>query len=265
MVFRYPGGKTKLLKKFQDSLILSPNDDYYEPFVGGGSVLIHIAQKYPKAKLVVNDLDQHIYSFWKLFELNDDSLFAEFYTLIRQQPTLELFQTLRATPAKTLVERAYYAVFFNRTTFSGMFRSGPIGGMEQKSKWKIDCRYTIKNLIKKLDIMRKLLGGRIEVHHLGFEQFINLIPSENAFIYLDPPYYQKGKILYPEQMSPNDHAKLSYCLKDRTNWVLSYDKCSEIIDLYYFADIVDIDANYSINGAKTSWNKTVECIILPKS
>ena len=69
MVFRYPGGKTKLLKKFQDSLILSPNDDYYEPFVGGGSVLIHIAQKYPKAKLVVNDLDQHIYSFWKLLAL----------------------------------------------------------------------------------------------------------------------------------------------------------------------------------------------------
>lgn len=266
MVFRYPGGKTKLLKKFQHLLVLKDTDTYYEPFVGGGSVTVHIAKKYPNTKIVINDLDEYVYSFWKLFELNLDSYFEELFKLINQTPTVDLFSSLRDKEASGLVEKAYYAIFFNRTTFSGIFKSGPIGGYEQKSKWKIGCRYNATSIITKINLMRDLFKDRIEVRNLSFEYFFDLIPKDNSFIYLDPPYFKKGKILYNKYMANDSHTELSQLLRQYGNWILSYDNCEEIIHLYEnFTDIVFIDAKYSIKGKKDICNDMKECIIIPRT
>ena len=46
---RYPGGKSRALTKiFSRVPDLSGYDEYREPFVGGGSVAIHISKMYPK-------------------------------------------------------------------------------------------------------------------------------------------------------------------------------------------------------------------------
>ena len=62
---RYPGGKSRACKKmdpfFPD---LRDYDAYYEPFLGGGSVALHITKKYPKLKIVVNDLYEPLFNFW---------------------------------------------------------------------------------------------------------------------------------------------------------------------------------------------------------
>ena len=54
---RYPGGKsracTKMDQYFPD---LREYDEYREPFLGGGSVAIHVTKKYPTVKVWVNDL-----------------------------------------------------------------------------------------------------------------------------------------------------------------------------------------------------------------
>ena len=62
---RYPGGKsracTKMDQYFPD---LRNYTEYREPFLGGGSVAIHIAKKYPHLKITVNDLYEPLYNFW---------------------------------------------------------------------------------------------------------------------------------------------------------------------------------------------------------
>ena len=53
---RYPGGKSRACTKmdpfFPD---LRNYKEYREPFLGGGSVAIHITKKYPKLDIWVND------------------------------------------------------------------------------------------------------------------------------------------------------------------------------------------------------------------
>ena len=44
--------------------------EYREPFVGGGSVAIHITKKYPHLDIWVNDLYEPLYNFWRV--LHDD-------------------------------------------------------------------------------------------------------------------------------------------------------------------------------------------------
>ena len=46
---RYPGGKSRACKKMEPFFPdLRDYDVYYEPFLGGGSVALHITKKYPK-------------------------------------------------------------------------------------------------------------------------------------------------------------------------------------------------------------------------
>ena len=61
---RYPGGKSRACKKMEPYIPdLRFYDVYYEPFLGGGSVALHITKKYPNLKIVVNDLYEPLYNF----------------------------------------------------------------------------------------------------------------------------------------------------------------------------------------------------------
>jgi hypothetical protein len=62
-IFRYPGGKSKLLKRIVPLIYLpdSRKHTYIEPFVGGGSVALAAAQKLPSVRLILNDRDKNIF------------------------------------------------------------------------------------------------------------------------------------------------------------------------------------------------------------
>lgn len=263
-IFRYPGAKNKLLPILDTYLDLIISNQFADAFVGGGSVLISIAQKYPQAQLICNDLDKGIYNFWKVISSNDIIKLQELISLVRVQPTIEQFYKLRQTPPQGEIEEAYQALYFNRCCFSGINKtnSSPIGGKNQNSKWTVDCRYNSNKLIEKIIKLNDLLKNRLIVENLDIIDFLKKYPETPA--YLDAPYYKMGHQLYQEWMRPNQHIQLAETLKTRTNWIASYDNCEEIINLYSWAKIDFIDAKYSINGKKTEWKKCKEVVICPK-
>lgn len=266
--FRYPGGKGKLLPVIMEYLdpLLKSQNHFVDLFVGGGSVLLQVAQQYPQHQLYANDKNIWIASFWKVVSDIDVGPFEELLQKISTQPTLDLFNQLRATDPDSEVTRAYYAIFFNRTTFSGIFSSGPIGGKEQKSKYTVDCRYNIKKLQQKIINCRELLVGRTKVTNEDFHNCKSFIDTDYP-AYIDPPYYLKGDMLYPEKMSVKDHKDLFSCLKDdesfADNFILSYDDCPEIRNLYKDFKIIELSARYCINGKKDNWEHKNELLILP--
>jgi DNA adenine methylase len=267
MIFRYPGGKNKLLPVIMHYLVpvLDRTDVYYEPFIGGGSVVIEVAKRYPDKQLIVNDFDYNMSSFWGMIACGSDSQWATLEEKIKQQPTVDMFNQLRSETPTCNLEGAYHAIFFNRCTFSGIATSGPIGGQGQKSRYTVDCRYNADRLIKECRELRKLMSGRLSSCYLQFQAFLEFVTKQygNGAIYLDPPYYVKGPELYPCSMGHEDHVELARQLRERKNWVLSYDVCDEIADLYSFANCIMIDAKYSISGVKTTWAKKQEYIIVP--
>ncbi|MBF0556887.1 MAG: DNA adenine methylase [Nitrospirae bacterium] len=262
-IFRYPGGKLKLLEPIKEYLYpyLKRSNSFTEPFVGGGSVLCEVAKDFPNMKLFANDKDHSIYAFWKMLANDDDKQLKAFYDLINQKPTVELFEKMRKTgPIGYLADHAYFAVFFNRTAFSGIQTSGPIGGYEQKSKYTIYCRYNAKRIIKECEELRGLFRGRLIVTN---EDCVSYVLKASGPMYLDPPYYVKGKELYPVFMRNQEHADLADVLRSKRDWVLSYDICPEISEIYRWADTTTLDALYSIRDKKTKWTPKKEYIILP--
>ena len=263
--FRWPGSKAKLLPVIMTYLqpLLQDAVNFSDAFVGGGSVLLEVAVQYPKLQLYANDLDRGLYCFWKIIADTDRVKLDQLLQVMETKPTIELFNQLRQPFDETNeVECAYRGIFFNRCTFSGIARSGPIGGQDQKSKWMVDCRYNYSKLKAKIEKCHQLLSGRTTITNQNILQYEYLTNSHNP-MYCDPPYILKGDMLYTEKMSPFDHEELAILLHNRSNWVLSYDDCFQVRQLYATHNITLLPVRYCINGEKDDWKKTGELIITP--
>jgi DNA adenine methylase len=265
-LYRYPGAKNKLLPQIMPFIesSLEKTGSFCDAFVGGGSVLLEVAAKYPNVKLYCNDKDWFVFCFWKLMATGSSEDIEQLKRLVQIKPTIELYYELRAEDPTSEVEAAFRSIFFNRTSFSGDMRrsASAIGGKSQSSKYTVDCRYNAAKIIQKIDAIHKLLAGRTVVSNVDINAY-EVINDESITLYLDPPYWLAGKMLYQEYMKDNEHTLMANRLKSRKDWILSYDNCKEIVELYDWADIHLIDASYCIRGIKTNWQKTKEVLILP--
>ncbi|KKM78835.1 hypothetical protein LCGC14_1356020 [marine sediment metagenome] len=129
---------------------------------------------------------------------------------------------------------------------------GPLGGEDQESEYKIDCRWNPDKIKKDIYKYNKLfakinLEGN-KCYNLDFEEVIDMIMGK-TFLYLDPPYYEKGPELYQYNFNDTEHIRLMKVLKKiKCPWLLSYDDVEIIRELYSWAKIVEIPLKYSIGG-----------------
>ena len=107
---KYPGGKSRLTAQILDKLQAS--DRFYDVFVGGGSISLAYAQKYPNATIIMNDLDKYIYSMWDVIVNGKEKELEELFRMIEQIPTIDLFKYNRERQKEQLdkVELAYQSM-----------------------------------------------------------------------------------------------------------------------------------------------------------
>lgn len=262
---RYPGGKS-FMSCFLSNVIEKNNlldGIYVEPFAGGSGAALYLLFLEYVNKIILNDLDKNIYKFWKsvinhpekLIKLiNDTSI-----NLFEWEKQKNIF--LNEKDYSDL-EVAFSAFFLNRCNRSGVLYGGPIGGRKQNGKWKINARFNKKNLIERIEKIA-LYEKRIDLYNMDGISFIKkkIKPKLNLFskliIYLDPPYFHKGKQLYYNYFSYSDHKELAMFLKKQScfKWILSYDDVLEIREFYKEYRIKDITVNYS--AGKTKFGKEI--------
>ena len=72
-----------------------------------------------------------------------------------------------------------------------------------------------------------------------------------VFINFDPPYVEKGGQLYKNFFTDDDHRNLrNHNSKCKRKWIVTYDVCDLVSDLYSKFNGGMIDIYYSANGAK---------------
>jgi DNA adenine methylase len=272
-VFRYPGGKTKLTKNILQEMreILNkgsydvdfledhPNDfTFVDVFVGGGSVALGVANEYPASSLILNDLDEWMYCFWKEI-INGNAKKLTSSIMNTNPPNVQNFEHWRERIEKgdlTKAEKAFVALFFNRTAFSGIFKSGPMGGFSQKGKYKIDCRYNAQRMVKMIeDIATDFTQRKVECYQEDYKTLIERYRGdENMFLYLDPPYMKQGKQLYNHHMQKEQYQEMADLLKNdcKAKWLVSHDDNPEFVEMFKgWANIKNIEGvAYTINSIK---------------
>lgn len=234
---RYPGGKACIFdfvsKFFYENELVGTS--YAEPYAGGSGLALRLLFEEYVNHIYINDFDKSIYTFWKIL-LEDNERFCEW--ILTVEITVENWLYYKNIQNNSNLasefELAKSTFFLNRTNVSGVIKGGIIGGLNQTGKYKIDARFNRNDLIKRIKKIAKF-KNRITVTNLDGLDFITRMgrKKENIFIYIDPPYVQKGADLYMNFYSKKDHEQLSKKIhKMNLRWMVSYDNNDFILKLY---------------------------------
>lgn len=243
---RYPGGKSKALDQIMP--LIPSYSEFREPFVGGGSVFIANIQSKPDATYWINDLNTDLYLFWK-YAQSDIVHLVEAVKEIKSshEDGRLLFESYKDNWGELNdFNRAVRFFVLNRITFSGTIDSGGYSHQSFKS------RFTDSS-IDRLSNLRFVLEG-IKITNLDYEAVIKA-PGQDVFIFLDPPYYSTTQSrLYGKKGDLHqffDHKKFSNNMKDcKHKWLITYDDCKEIRELFDFAHILPWSLQYGMNNYK---------------
>lgn len=239
---RYPGGKGKLTEFVSHIIAINniKNPIYCEPFCGGSGVAINLLLDKKVDKIILNDVDIAIYSFWYAV-LNDTQRMIDKInkTAITTQERLKQKEiyTFGQTQKGYNFDLGFATLFLNRTNISGIIKGGVIGGKQQKGNYKLDCRFNKINIINKIEKIAEHKDN-IMLYNLDVNYFIEYtllnFDKNSLFIFFDPPYYKQGKNLYTNFFSHKDHENLGLAIKklDEYFWILTYDNTSEILKIY---------------------------------
>jgi len=189
---RYPGGKSRACTKM-DVYIPDLRDykEYREPFLGGGSVAIHITKKYPHLDIWVNDLYEPLYNFWRVLQDDGYELYKRLQELKSRYPDPGSAKGL-FLEAKELVNdysisplhRACSFYVINKCSFSGLTESSSF------SKQASVSNFSMRG-IEKLQGYTQIIKDW-KITNLSYEQL--LTDDKKCFTYLDPPYDIKDNL-----------------------------------------------------------------------
>ena len=196
---RYPGGKSRACTKLDQYIPnLDGYSEYREPFLGGGSVAIHITKKYPHLDVWVNDLYEPLYNFWRVLQDDGYNLYKKLQELKSRYPDpssakglfLESKEYLNDESNNDALWRAVSFYTVNKCSFSGLTESSSF------SKQASDSNFSMRG-IEKLPGYTKIIENW-KITNLSYEQL--LTDHKNIFTYLDPPY-EIGSNLYGKKGS----------------------------------------------------------------
>ena len=250
---RYPGGKAKFAPFI--ARVMAENGieggHYLEPYAGGAGVALDLLFHGHAQHVHINDADYAVYAFW----VSVTEYYNELLDLLEATPITidEWFRwrkVLRGETESGIVEKGFATLFMNRTNRSGILKAGVIGGKNQEGRYKLDARFKKDVVAARIEEVAKR-SDSISVYHEDSWRLLarcsEFLP-DRSLIYLDPPYYIKGKGLYRNYYNHDDHVAIANALQDkrfRWPWVVSYDNTQEIRRMYEMSKSLCYSLNYT--------------------
>lgn len=233
---RYPGGKNRAVKSIL-SFIPENETKLCSPFLGGGSIELACSTK---MQVTGFDIFSPLIDFWKSLLNNKENLIKcvrKYYPL--SKPKFYNLQKIFLNLENPLERGAAFFVL-NRSSFSGTTLSG---GMSPGHP-----RFT-ESSIERLE--------NFQANNFKPEcaDYRDVIPQfDDSFLYLDPPYLN-GHALYGHRGDTHkgfDHKALADLISKREKWIMSYNDCPTIRELYKDNKIVSLEWGYGMSKHKQS-------------
>ena len=280
---KWVGGKTQILENILKKLPVSINN-YYEPFLGGGSVLLALLTFQKEGKITIkkkifaNDSNKGLINLFKAIQQDHNKFFEcissyiTIYdslsgTIINRNPsTLDEARTSKESyyywirnrfnefdldSTYTSFEYAAMFLFLNKTGFRGMYRVGPKGfnvpyGHYLKTPTIADFQHiqTVSELIQPVIFTCQ-----------DFEQTLIGV-KKGDFVYLDPPYAPEAPtsfVKYNEDgFNLETHMRLFETVKNinkkKIKFLMNNAKVDLVTDSFQDCNFSEIVARRSINS-----------------
>ena len=288
---KWVGGKTQMIHTLMDKFPAEMNN-YYEPFLGGGSVLFALLSLQKENKIVIKnkiyayDINVLLINVYKNIQTNKDALFGYITSYITEYHNITGTEVnrkpLTMEDAKTSKESYYYWIrqlfnkmdkttiecsaifmFLNKTCFRGMYREGPNGFNVPYGHYKKTPTIITK---KELDYISDLMKD-VVFSQSDFCKSVQNIRSGD-FVYLDPPYAPETENSFvgytADGFGLETHNKLFSEIrklhKQKIQFVMSNAKVDLVINNFNDCKCDDIIARRAINSKKPG-STTTEVLI----
>ena len=248
---RYPGGKSRAIKKMAPYFPnLGEYDEYREPFLGGGSVALHVAQTYPNISIWVNDLYEPLYTFWKQLQISGTKLTNELRQLKSRYPdrgsARGLFLEAREYLNRDLFnsEPFHRAVSFyvvNKCSFSGLTESSSFSAQAS------DQNFSMRG-IEKLPYYSELIQ-KWHITNLSYEKLMT--DDDGVFLYLDPPYSIKDNLYGKKGTMHSGFSHETFhktCDKYKVDQMISYNSDNLIKERFQGWKAQEYDHTYTMRS-----------------
>jgi DNA adenine methylase len=256
---RYPGGKGKLapfVKQLIENNGLS-DGAYVEPYAGGAAVACELLLQDYVSRIYINDINRAVWAFWWSILNDTESLLRRIRDVRLTVASWDRKKRIFSHPEDHGASELGFATFFlNRTNRSGIFNGGIIGGRDQTGPWKIGARFPRTQLAARISAIASM-RSRIVLSNQDAKSFLiagfESWPAK-TLIYMDPPYYVKGKALYLNFYQDQDHRDIAALLTEqshRQRWIVSYDNTPEIRAMYQQSRSLEYSLLYTARGVRS--------------
>lgn len=256
---KWVGGKGQILEAVLSQFPPTIHN-YYEPFLGGGSVLLGLLSRVKEGRIAVtgslhaSDLNPSLIGFYRILQSNPEGLITELQRLaadyaaatatptpiVNRSPTnpeeartsgesfyywcRSRLNLLPKTPAvRATIPAAALFLFLNRTCFRGVYREGPHG-------FNVPYGHYKNPTIVEPDHLRAV-SALIQPVRFSVTPVMSVLatlvsPNPADFLYLDPPYVPETATSFTgynvDGFGPADHEALFTALRSvPTRFLLS--------------------------------------------
>lgn len=253
---KWAGGKNQIIKKIIENIPSSFNN-YYEPFLGGGSVLFALKKI---NTVFVNDINLQLINTYKQIKNNCNDLIDRLEKLDNHPINKEYFYNLRNKFNNKIsnniadLESASLFIFLNKHCFNGLYRVNKAGFFNVPYNGSTRKSFDENNILN----ISKFLQN-VDLSNEDFEDFLSCA-KENDFVYIDSPY-----IPISETASFTNYTKDGFSLEDHKRLAELCNKLSDkgvkllisnnntplTKELYKKFDIIEFDVSRNINSDAT--------------
>ena len=229
---RYPGGKSKLIDYLYSMLSHDQLDTFVEVFAGGASLGLALLDAGIIKRLILNDRDPGVYALWKTIAECPQELTGRLQSAVPTHCDLSDAKATLALQEDPTAELAWSFLL---------------------AKAALTARWNPKTLTERIARIHSM-RDRIEIYNMDACEFLETEGYwyNKATIFVDPPYWEKGKALYTHYYEEKDHMELAEMLQNmymsfpEPDIIVTYDNHPRIRELYPLAKQEVIQRRYSI-------------------
>lgn len=212
---RWAGGKTRSIPFLEDYLPLnfSTINNYYEPFLGAGSLFFHLKPR----KAILSDNNEDLIGCYRAVKKNPD-LISRYLNQHLEKSCEEYYYKMRRkyNNSKPSISKAALFIYLNKTCFNGIWR------VNKKEEFNVPYGFKEPPYLPPKEDLRKasLSLSNAKLLHKDYREAVK-DAKKGDFVYFDPPYPPLNGTSYfthytKERFTKEDHVKLALLAKKLT-------------------------------------------------